>query len=348
MKKLDVSKQEKEAVDKAIDHWLSEKLIDEPLAVKLASGYEVKGFDWLRLAQRAFWVALSCAVLAFSSLFADETVLRWIRKLYDTPDAVICGCCLVLAVLCYAWGLRQKLRRPDRRFTNEAIMALGVFATAACIGYLGKIIDRGSGHFSLLFLAAVIIYGVLAVRFSSRLIWTFTLISLGAWFAAETAYRSNWEFIFWGMNYPLRFTVFGAALTAFAFWGQQCIAPLRQFRPVTYVAGLTYLMRSLWLLSIFGNYSDLTGWSMVRQWHIFYWGLLSTAVSLGLAWYGLKQKDHIAREFGIVFVVINIYTRFFEYLWDGLNRAVFFLLLAASFWFIGRWAEQIWQSKNPQ
>lgn len=346
MKKLDISKQEKETLDEAIGHWQQHGLIDEQLAGQLADSYEVKGFDWKRLAQYSFWIALSCAVLAFLSLFVDETVLRWIRKLYNTPDAVICVFCFILAVMCYLWGFRHKKHHPDKAFTNEAIMALGVFATAAFIGYLGKIIDKGSGHFSLLFLASVVIYGFLSVKLSSRLIWVFTLISFGVWFATETAYHSDWGFRFWGMNYPLRFTIFGALLTAFAVRWQYRIKSLQPFQPITYVIGLTYLMVALWLLSIFGNYSDMDKWSAVRQWRIFYWGLLSTAVALGLAWYGLKRKDHIAREFGIVFLVINLYTRFFEYLWDNINRAVFFLLLAASFWFIGRWAERIWRGKT--
>ena len=346
MKKLDISKQEKETLDAAIAHWQSEKLIDNRQALQLADSYEVKGFDWKRLAQYAFWIALSCTVLAFMSLFIDESVLRWIRKLYDTPDTVICGFCLILAMLFYGWGFHHKKRHPDRQFTNEAVMALGVFATAAFIGYLGKIVDNGSGHFSLLFLASVVIYGLLAIKLSSRLIWTFALLSFGIWFATETAYHSNWGFRFWGMNYPLRFTLFGTLLTSFALFWQNRFKPLQQFQPLTYVMGLSYLMIALWFLSIFGNYSDMDKWSMVRQWRIFYWGLLSTAAALALAWYGLKRKDHIAREFGIVFVVINIYTRFFEYLWGSLNRAFFFLLLAASFWFIGRWAERIWRGKT--
>lgn len=347
VKKLDISKQEKETLDEAIQHWQRNGLIDEQLAGRLVDSYEVKGFDWKRLAQYSFWIALSCAVLAFLSLFVDEAVLKWIRKLYDTPDTVICVFCLVTATLCYYWGFRHKRRYPDKTFTNEAIMALGVFATAAFIGYLGKIIDRGSGHFSLLFLASVIVYALLSVKLTSRLIWIFTLISFGIWFATETAYQSNWGFRFWGMNYPLRFTLFGALLTAFALVWQPRIKPLKPFQPITYTVGLTYLMVALWLLSIFGNYSDMDIWSSVRQWRIFYWGLLSSATALALAWYGLRRKDHVAREFGIVFLVINLYTRFFEYLWDNLNRAVFFLLLAASFWFIGRWAERAWHGKAP-
>ena len=348
MKKLDISRQDKEALDEAINHWREQGVIDEGLAKRLGESYEVKGFDWKRLAQYAFWIALSCVILAFLSLFADEAVLRWIKRLYDTPNTVICIFCLVLAIVFYSWGFRNKRDHPDKTFSNEALMALGVFATAAFIGYLGKIIDKGSGHFSLLFLASVVIYGILSVKLSSKLIWVFTLASFGIWFATETAYHSNWGFRFWGMNYPLRFTLFGALLTAFALFWQHQIKSIRHFRQLSYIIGLTYLMVALWLLSIFGNYSDMDKWAQVRQWHIFYWGLLSTAVSLGFAWYGLKKHDNVAREFGIVFLIINIYTRFFEYLWDNVNRAIFFLLLAASFWYIGRWAERVWSKKGEK
>lgn len=343
MKKLSVNKHGKELLDEAISHWQETGAIDGTTAERLQGTYETKGFDWKRLAQYAFWVALSCVVLAFLSLFADRMVLRWIQRLYDTPDVVICIFCLVLAVVFYTWGFRNKRRHPGKTFSNESLMMLGVFATATFIGYFGKIIDRGAGHFSLLFLASVVIYGILAVKLSSRLIWAFALAAFGIWFATETAYHSDWGFRFWGMNYPLRFTLFGALVTGFAVGWQHRIRPIGQFQQLTYVIGLTYLMVALWLLSIFGNYADLDLWSQVRQWHIFYWGILSSAVSLGLAWYGLKKHDYVAREFGIVFLIINIYTRFFEYLWDNINRAVFFLLLALSFWYIGRWAERIWR-----
>lgn len=347
MKKLDISKQEKETLDDAIAHWQAEGLIDTPLAKNLSDSYEVKGFDWKRLAQYSFWIALSCVVLAFLSLFIDEKILSWIARLYDTPDVVICIFCGVLALVFYAWGFRNKQKHPQKTFTNETLMMLGVFATATFIGYLGKVIDKDSGHFSLLFLLSVVIYGVLSVKLSSKLIWIFMLISLGVWFAAETAYHSDWGFRFWGMNYPLRFTIFGTILTAFAIGLQQRIKVLSPFQPLTYTIGLSYLMIALWVLSIFGNYSDLDKWASVKQWHIFYWGLMAIVVSLGFAWYGLKRKDNIAREFGIVFLILNLYTRFFEYLWDNINRAVFFLVLAASFWFVGRWAERIWR-KNTE
>lgn len=69
-------------------------------------------------------------------------------------------------------------------------------------------------------------------------------------------------------------------------------------------------------------------------------------VSLGFMIYGLKGKDALAREFGITFLLINIYTRYVEYLWDITDKAVFFGVLAISFWLIGRKAEKIWNLRS--
>ena len=84
---------------------------------------------------------------------------------------------------------------------------------ACCIAYLGKTFDDGSGHFSLLFLLSVFVYGFLAYRLGSRLIWLFALISLGSWFGTETGYQTHWSYYFLGMNYPLRFVLFGLVVT---------------------------------------------------------------------------------------------------------------------------------------
>ena len=46
--------------------------------------------------------------------------------------------------------------------------------------------------------------------------------------------------------------------------------------------------------------------------------------------------------FGLIFLFINLYTRFFEYFWDSTHKAAFFAVLAVSFWFFGSRAETIW------
>jgi len=75
---------------------------------------------------------------------------------------------------------------PGARFLNESIIFFGILLTASSIAFLGKTFDNGKGHFSILFLLSVLVYAALTWKFSSRLIWAFSLVSLGSWFGTET------------------------------------------------------------------------------------------------------------------------------------------------------------------
>src|SRR6185437_1806521 len=124
-------------------------------------------------------------------------------------------------------------------------------------------IERGTGHYSVLFLIASVLYAVLGLWFLSALVWVFGLLSLGAWMGTETGYVSGQGMYFLGMNYPLRFVVFGGVLTALGIAGQHAarpsagstaIARLLALSPQTKVIGLLNLFIALWIMSIFGNY----------------------------------------------------------------------------------------------
>lgn len=76
------------------------------------------------------------------------------------------------------------------------------------------------------------------------------------------------------------------------------------------------------------------------------WSLKSLACALlsaAILLLGLRNDDGVLRGFGLTFLGINLYTRFFEFLWADLHKAIFFALLAVSFWFLGSRAESIWQ-----
>ncbi len=341
MGKLNLDKQESDFLNKSIRHWETEGLIDEETAQKLNSSYEIKGFDWRRLAQYSFWVALACGIIAMASLILDDVVIKWLEKLYDTPDIIISIISAILAGSLILEGNKRKKKYPERVFSNEAIIFFGVLFTASSIAFLGKTFDNGKGHFSVLFLLSVFVYSLLALRFKSSLIWAFALVSLGSWFGTETGYQTNWSYYFLGMNYPLRFVLFGFMLVLLSFVMLR-IPKLMIFRELTYIIGLLYLFISLWLLSIFGNFGTIEDWLMIKQTELFYWGVISLLISAAFTIYGLRQKDVIAREFGITFLLINLYSRYFEYFWDITDKTIFFTILALSFWLIGRKAEKIW------
>lgn len=341
MAKLNLDKQESEFLDLTIRQWKAEGLIDSKTADELVASYQVKGFDWKRLAQYSFWVALACGIIAIASLIIDDAVIRWLEKLYDTPDIIISLISGTFAGVLLYEGSRRKNKYPERVFSNEAIIFFGILFTASCIAYLGKTFDNGSGHFSILFLLSVVVYALLALKYKSGLIWAFALVSLGSWFGTETGYQTDWSHYFLGMNYPLRFVAFGFLLVASSF-AMSKIKRLVTFQDLTYIVGLLYLFVSLWLMSIFGNFGTLEDWMKVKQIELIYWGIISVLVAIAFTIYGLRRKDFIAREFGITFLLINLYSRYFEYLWDITDKTIFFALLALSFWMIGRKAEKIW------
>jgi len=346
LKKLDLNKHDKKVVDEALAHWRAEGLLQEDQVQLLEANIDERSFDWKVLAKYAFWVALVSMVLAVISLFADDVLTRFIERFYETPNVVFVAFFGLLAIVFYGWGLRRKQLQPDKMLSSEMLMLAGACSTAACIGFSGTLLGRATAYYTALFFISVLLYGFLAFKLQSKLLWVFMLGAFGVWFATETAIRSDWGWKFWGMNYPLRFTIFGVLLTLVAVFIQPKIHSLREFQNTSVVVGLFYSMLALWILSIFGNYSDFDAWTLVRQYEIFYWGLLAIIISLGLAIYGLKTKDPVIRDIGFVFFLINLYTRFVEYLWDNVNRTVFFLLLAVSFWVVGIWSERIWRKKS--
>ncbi len=67
MKKLNLDKQEADFLNRTISYWEKEGTIDDGAAQQLRNSFEIKQFDWRRLAQYSFWTALGCGLIAFAS-----------------------------------------------------------------------------------------------------------------------------------------------------------------------------------------------------------------------------------------------------------------------------------------
>ncbi|MFN6887354.1 DUF2157 domain-containing protein, partial [Proteus mirabilis] len=63
----------------------------------------------------------------------------------------------------------------------------------------------------------------------SSLVWLFFLLMLGNWFGAKTGYMSGWGAYWLGMNYPIRFVLFGSALLAGCYFLQNILMRRRLF-----------------------------------------------------------------------------------------------------------------------
>lgn len=298
-------------------------------------------FDWKRLARYSLWVAVISLVISISAIFSDAWLIHLLSLLFTTPAVTKMIASAVIAVFCYSIGTVRRVNKPQNIYTNEAIMFLGVLANGVTIFWLGNVLGLDADHFSLLVLLASICYGVLGFFLQSQLIWCFAFLSLGGWLGLETGYMSGWGAYFLGFNYPLRFVLFGIVSLFFTILLRKKTL-FQPFYNVTRNLGLLYLFLALWMMSIFGNYGDMTAWYKVKQIELFYWSLLFGCASFIAIYLGCKWDEPAFRGFGITFLFINLYTRFFELFWDKLHTAIFFFILALSLWLLGSRAEQIW------
>lgn len=338
---MNINQEKAEFLDEMINIWQKDQLLSAEKAAALKNSYSVKSFDWQKLAQYSIYVALACGVFALGSLLLDKKMTLLLEKLYYTPNIVISLLSFAAAAYLLFIGNKRRKIKAKQVFSNEALLFGGVMFIANGLAYFGKTINKEIENYALIFLLATPVYGFLGYFFKSKLIWAFALLSLGAWFGTQTSYLGKQNFYFLGMNYPLRFVVFGALLTACS-WFFKRSKKLNFLFQATYFIGLVYAFSALWLLSIFGNYASIDQWFKVSQYTLLFWAALSLFIC-GLTFFlGFKFKDEMAREFGATFLIINLYSRFFEYFWESWHKAIFFSVLALSFWLIGRKAEKIW------
>lgn len=338
---MKVSARQGKFLNKAINKWQDEGTLNTEEAEKLRSSFTIQTFDWKKLAKYSFWIAIVSGLISVCAALADDYIIHYIEELFSSSNITLCIVMQAISGLFYYMGLRGRTKHPEREFTNEAFIFAGILLTAGSIAYFGRAVDNGSGHYSLLFLIATAMYGFMGLWFPSRMVWVFAVLSLGAWFGTETGYQSGWGEYYLGMNYPLRFVCFGTLLVIVSA-GFRYFTPLSGFYKPSLKLGLLYLFIALWILSIFGNYGDLDRWYGVKQHELFAWSLLFGAVACVSVFIGIKTDDPITRGFGITFLLINLYTRYFEYCWNSMHKAVFFFILAVSFWLIGTRAERIW------
>jgi hypothetical protein len=342
---MQVDQEQEKTIKEAIEYWENQQLISTATAETLRQSYQVthskSRFDWKNFSLIAFFFSVSCIVLATVLFLLDDWLMGIVNRWLGASALVKCAIFLILALFTFALGVRRRRRFPLQRFSNEALLIFGAIFIAFFLTYLSEALKMEEGNFSVFVGLGAILYGLIAIYLNSRLLWGISLAALTAWYGMETFYWSQGEYRFLGMNFPLRYVIFGILLLALSF-GTKTNSSLKTFFHLTYYSALIILLASLWLLSIFGNHADLSIWNGVPQYHFWYAVLLLTGFSIGAIWWGLKKNERLTAEIGIFFLLLNIYTRYFEYAWDSLHRVVFFALLALSFWIIGKKAEGVW------
>lgn len=339
---MKVNKKQAELLQTAISEWQSAKIVDGKKANDLKDTIEIVTFDWARLAKYSFWVSIACLLIAFMAVVTDRYLVNLLKAVFNAPHIIRFAMLGVISVTIYWYGFLQKRKYPDRTFSNEARFFLGVLTTAGAVYELCRTLDLEIKNASEILLISYFVYAFIGYILRSKLIWAFSLIMFGSWLGCKTGYMSGWGAYYLGMNYPVRFLLLGLLLAATALIFEKNHRFNFLFQ-TTFVIGLLYLFVSLWILSIFGNYGEIKGWLDVKQIELFHWSLLFAAFAGGAIYHGLRFDNFTTKAFGLTFLLINLYTRYFEFFWNATHKAIFFAILAISFWFLGKKSEKIMQ-----
>ncbi len=332
---MEVDKNEQSILEHAIEEWQQTGKLTPEQAASLKDTLEPKHGDRQQIAQYFFFIALFCTLLAFGAIFLNEKLLEKIKLYFSWNDLAIAAITAVLSVLWF-WYVGKKRARLSP-VTYEIYMVLGGLSVLTSLIYCCKQAGTTTTYTTFLLLSFLIL-GILSTVLRSKALWIGAITAFIGWFGEFSIYRST-DNLFMGMNYPMRYTALGLIILAFAFL-QGPVKPLAFTWRITYVTGLILAFCGLWGISIFGNYNTLVGWQQVRQIHVLAYSVVFAAASVISFLLGIKYKDEAARDFGVLFLLINLYTRYFEYFWDSMNKGIFFLVLAITFGLVGRWLER--------
>ncbi len=253
------------------------------------------------------------------------------------------GCTLAFVAMLVA---SRALGRRALHRTRAAAELVAGFALQGLVVALAVDFSTGSRNWPALAGISAALLLLLAYALANRLVLTHALVNAFVWFGGETGYVSGWGMYWLGMTYPVRFLGIGAVSLGVALAHAQFLAGPRQaFARVYLHFGLLILHLSLWFLSVFGVYGETVRWEATEGERV----LLSVVwalVSLGCIGMAGRLGQRALRSYGLVFLVINLYTFYFQFIAYHSAGAWFLHLLVAgsSLIAVGLWLEKALRS----
>jgi hypothetical protein len=218
---------------------------------------------------------------------------------------------LAAAIVLLVQGARW-VRAADMRRTAAAMEMAAGFAVQGLTTVLAADFSRGSDNWPALLGVQTVLLAAMAYALSNRLILAHATVTCFVWFGGETGYVSGWGMYWLGMSYPLRFVVAGVVAMGVAWAHAQYGRRYQHFSRVYAHFGALVLNLSLWMMSLFGSFSDYqVRWDNNGERLAFtaLWGAVSAASIFAGAWTGVG----LLRSYGIVFLIINVYTFYFQF-----------------------------------
>lgn len=322
---MQADKKQKEWLEEALSYWEEQGLLEETKTNELRRSITGPKTNRQQLATYFSIIAICCGALAFAAIFINDKILEQIRRYFSLSELSIAVGCLLSGVLFYVFALKKKLlQRPNRDLFLTAILLLWLMALL----YFFKAF-LPAGPYTPFLAGATLLLLFTGFYFKSNTLWLLTVIAFIGWFGAFTENNSH-NGLFLGMNYPARYCLLGGLLIGIYFLMQR--APKAAFTGslLLHVSVLLFLS-GLWGLSLFGWRYDWEQFHQLRRQTALIYGLLSGITTIGFIVWGSKTNQKTLRDYGLAFLLLNLYTRYFELFWDAMNKGIFFLILSLSF-----------------
>jgi hypothetical protein len=304
---------------------------------RLAELYPTTPWNVLSLIR---WFTLLGAVSAGAGLLV---LLRHVGAPVRLAE-VGCGAAVILLLLLarYLAGTRG-LPRAAAALQLGAGFALQGLTVALAIDF-----STGSKNWPALVGVNALLLAGLAYALQNRLVLIHALINAFVYFGGATGYVSGWGAYWLGMTYPARFLGIGLLTLAVASAHAQLLqGPRQAFARVYAHFGLLCVHLSMWFLALFGWFDDVSHWRGSAGERLLF-SLLWAVTAVGSMVLSGKLGQRVLRSYGLVFLVINAYTFYFQFVVAHSGEAWFLhlLLTGGSLVAVGIWLER--QLRSPR
>ena len=302
-----------------ISDWENTGLINAEQAALLHQRYDPVPFQGAIFLK---WLGLfAIFMLAMAVLGFIGTVLAMASPAFATL------CLMALSAVVMYFGAKLASDKEQKHpFTGQALLSIGLIGLYASLSSIYLV--SGGSKYSNVFGWFMLITSVAAffTAYHFHLRWPL-LIALLMFFHGVGSMSEYWGHggYFLEIQDPRSMSVIALLTIILGYWHehklesenlQKCVG----FGHLYIIFGLLYFNLSLWFLSLdfYGyRYQDMQDATLL-------WVILFTLGGIAQIVAGARLKDSRYTGFGIVFLGINLYTRFYEHFWDDMSKAAFF------------------------
>lgn len=287
--------------------WQSDGLISAATAASLRERYSLSSFGLAQVMRYLGAAGLFFLVCGILGLIAALAGSPWV------------GAALLLGVGggFVAAGIRLTRDRLGRyRWSSGVVLTIGVAAFSSGIAVL--LAAGGMQGPSLAFAGGWIVlplFVILAYRFRITFLLVLALIELFHWIGSWTAMWGRSTYVF-DVQDPQLMAAAAIAVVGIGVWHEHALADRTgRFYAAYESLGLVYLNLSLLILTIDGRTYAVN------------WIVVFTIVAFAQIVLGARLRNTLMVGFGVTFLFIDGFTRFYERFWQGWAKGGFFLAL---------------------